>query len=174
MTPSGYNAQPWSFVLVREQERLQQIQKIAFHQKHITGAGNMVVVLGDTAFGDTEHDRIIDEWKMLRGYSEDQIQALSSSLKKTRSEAQWREMTLRSCSMAAMSFLYAAAAHGWSTCPMMGFSQRKLKKLLEVPDTHIPILLIALGKENLKMREAQLPRKTVQSLWHAETYTQKA
>ncbi len=159
-TPSGYNAQPWRFELIQDQKMLTEIHNIAFKQKHILDAGNLVVIWGDVEFGEKESERICQEWKEYRNFTEDQIKALKASLRKDRPESQKREMVIRNCSLAAMSFLYAATDLGYASCPMMGFSQKKLIDLLEPVSTEIPILLIALGKADMDRAEpSQLPRK---------------
>ena len=157
-TPSGYNAQPWQFLLVREPENLQRLHSLAYKQDHILKAGNAVIVLGDVRFGENEHERIVEEWKKFRGFSNTQCDALSASLTKTRPEWKQREMMLRNCSLAAMSFLFAAEDAGFAACPMMGFRQLDLRRHFEIPENLLPVLLIALGK-SAENEAPQLPRK---------------
>ena len=164
-TPSGYNAQPWKFQLVRDNAVLQKIYSIAFKQQHILDAGNLVIVRGDREFGEYECERILAEWEQYRGFSTDQLQALRASLRKERPEPQKREMVLRNCALAAMSFLISATEQGFATCPMMGFSQKKLATILDFPPTHIPILLIALGKASKTQAiDPPFPRKTAEEI----------
>lgn len=169
-TPSGYNAQPWHFILIQNEETLKTIESIAFGQKHIRESGNAVLILGNTAFGQTEQARICEEWTHYRQYNEQQIKDLRNSLNKTRSEEQWKSMTLRNASFAAMTFLLSAKNHGWDTCPMMGFSQNKIKTLLEVPSQWIPILLVALGKQDTTKKEQAFPRKPIESIVSYESF----
>ena len=164
LTPSGYNAQPWSFCLVQSQEKIKELYEIAYQQDHILSAGNVVIVLGDREFGVHEGDRIVSEWVEHRGFNKKQAEALQASLKKDRPEWKKREMMLRNCSLAAMSFMYAAEDAGLSTCPMMGFRQLDLKRWLELPESLIPVMMIAVGKKSKANGEARLPRKGVEEL----------
>ncbi len=165
LTPSGYNAQPWHFILIQDPTQLQTVQDIAFGQSHLTAAGSAVVVCGHRDFGPTEHDRILSEWATHRHYSPQQLDQLSRSLLRDRPPQQRTTMALRSCSLAAMSFLLSATTHGWATCPMMGFDQRRLSQHLALPEGWFPVLLIALGKADPTQAQLPMPRKPVSQLY---------
>ena len=83
-TPSGYNAQPWHFLLIQDDERLKEIKKICYDQEIITRSGNLVVVLGDIEFGPHEKERVQKEWAEHRGMSQKKVEALGASLLKER------------------------------------------------------------------------------------------
>lgn len=167
-TPSGYNAQPWHFLLIQEDQRLKDIQALCYDQEHITKAGNLVVVLGDIEFGVNEKDRICQEWQEFRGFNQKKIEALRASLGKDRALWKKREMMLRNVSLAAMSFLLSAENLGWATCPMMGFRQLDLRRFLQLPENRIPVLLIALGKRDETQSLPKMPRKSAQEIGSIE------
>lgn len=169
-TPSGYNAQPWHFLLIREDDRLESIQKLAYNQKHICEAGNLVIVLGDKEFGKNECERICEEWKTYRRFTEQQVSALRASLQKGREEWKKREMMLRNVSLACMTFMLGAENNGWSSCPMMGFRQLDLKRYLELPEDVLPVMMIALGKRDKDKSLDRMPRKKAEEISSFETY----
>ena len=162
-TPSGYNAQPWSFKLIQSDSELQKMYQLCYKQKHILTAGNLVVVIGDVNFGENEAERIVKEWEAFRDFSPSQAEALRASLVKERADWKKREMVIRNCSLAAMTFLYAAEDLGLATCPMMGFRQLDLKRELELEENELPILMIALGKSEEAEAE-RLPRKSIEDM----------
>src|SRR3954447_9953437 len=45
--PSGYNTQPWRFVVVRDPEQKKKLQQAAFGQPKIGQASAMIVACGD-------------------------------------------------------------------------------------------------------------------------------
>ena len=47
LTPSGYNAQPWEFIIIRDAARKKDLKKIAFNQAHVTDASAIVVMTSD-------------------------------------------------------------------------------------------------------------------------------
>jgi nitroreductase len=162
-TPSGYNAQPWKFKLIQDEELLKIMHKLCYKQAHILSSGNLVVVVGDVKFGVNEADRIVDEWKQHRNFTDKQAEALHASLVKERAEWKQREMVIRNCSLAAMTFLYAAEDLGLAACPMMGFRQLDLKRELGFAENELPIMLIALGKAG-EAELGRLPRKSAKDL----------
>ena len=165
-TPSGYNAQPWSFALVQSPDKLKELYQLAYKQDHVLSAGNVVIVLGDREFGTHEADRVVSEWTEHRGFTKEKAEALYASMVKNRDDWKKREMMLRNCALAAMTFMYAAEDLGLVTCPMMGFRQLDLKRWLELPENIIPVMMIVVGKreQGTGNSEQQLPRKSVKDL----------
>ncbi len=169
LSPSGYNAQPWHFVLVRKPERVAHIQSIAFDQAHLTTAGNIVIVCADKHFAETDFDRLLAEGK-LRNMSKVQLADLANTLKKERSDEQLTLRAIRNGAIGAATFLYAAAAKGWATCPMMGFSQRRVIAYINAPERFVPVLMIALGKEDTAKTPPRLPRKEIAEISSYESF----
>lgn len=167
--PSGYNAQPWEFILIQDDERIEKVSEIAFKQKHLMEAGNVIVVLGDKNIG-RNADSLLEDW-VEHGYcTKDEVSIYKNSLTKERPEGQRRKMALRNGSFAAMTLIYAAESLGFQTCPMMGFSQPKLSAFLEVPEDYTIILLIAIGKGIGEKEKTQLPRKEVKDMIWKEKF----
>ena len=171
-TPSGYNAQPWEFILVRDKKRLKRLQAIAFDQPHVTEASGMVVVLGDKNMG-RHADQIMKEW-VKHGYvDEKRVLNYLASMKKKRGDDKQREMALRNSALAAMVFMLAAEDLGFATCPMMGFRQWELEEFLEIPSDRIVTLLIAIGYADRSKLKKQLSRKSVDEMIYKEKFGQK-
>ncbi len=162
-TPSGYNAQPWSFQLLQAEDEIADLYKICLNQEIVKTAGNLVVVIGDVDFGRHEADRILEEWQEYRGLTPEKAAGLKSSLEKEREMWKKREMVIRNASLAAMTFLYAAEDLGLAACPMMGVRQLDLKRYLNLADNELPIIVIALGKSGGDEGE-RLPRKSVEEI----------
>ncbi|PID70793.1 hypothetical protein CSB37_00410 [bacterium DOLZORAL124_38_8] len=170
-TPSGYNAQPWQFVVVRDEERLVELQKIAMNQSHVTEAGNVIIVLGDKNFGENEAERILAEWQEYKNLPPNKVHGLKTSLLKKREDWKQREMMLRNASLAAMNLLLSIEANGFCACPMMGIKQIELKKFLKLPENILPVLFITVGKPHTTKNDGQpLPRKKFEELCWNETF----
>jgi putative NAD(P)H nitroreductase len=60
-----------------------------------------------------------------------------------------------------MLFMMAAKDKGWDTCPMIGFNQDEVKKILKLNDQYEPVLMITLEKEKIESRRARGYRKPV-------------
>ena len=168
-TPSGYNAQPWSFVVIENKKRMKDIQSIAFDQKHVSKASAIIIVLGDTNIG-RNAEVLLKDWVKFGYCTEKEVPAYMNSFCKNRSEQKKREMCIRNVSMAAMNLLLIAEDMGLATCPMMGFNQPKLIEYLELPIDIIPVLMVAIGYEDQGKEKPQLPRKHIEEILHFEEY----
>ncbi|WP_347484330.1 nitroreductase family protein [Vandammella animalimorsus] len=74
-----------------------------------------------------------------------------------------RDEAMRSASLAAMALMLAAAEAGWASCPMSGFDPAAVRQLAGLPESHLPVLLVAVGKA--AAAQAQKVRAPVEQLW---------
>ena len=52
-------------------------------------------------------------------------------------------VTQKSCALAAQTFMLSIAAEGFHTCPLEGFDEKRLKKMLKLPRrTHINMVVV--------------------------------
>ena len=172
MTPSGYNAQPWEFVLIRDKEMLKNIQSIAFDQEHVTQCSAMIAVLGDLNIG-RNADEILKDWVKYGYCTEDKVPTYRNTFTKNRKRDRLFGMALRNAALSVMTMLYAATDMGLATCPMMGFSQRKLIEFLEIPEDRIPVMLVAIGYEDEGKERERLPRKSIDRMIFREKFGEK-
>ncbi|NBD33523.1 MAG: nitroreductase family protein, partial [Cyanobacteria bacterium] len=54
-SPSGYNLQPWRFILVKDQENKERLQACAFNQAQVAQAPVVLICCGDRAVNQTEY-----------------------------------------------------------------------------------------------------------------------
>ena len=57
-----------------------------------------------------------------------------------------RDEALRSGGLASMALMLKATEMGLGTCPMIGFDQTKLATVLAIPDDHVCVMMICVGK----------------------------
>ncbi len=169
LTPSGYNAQPWEFIMVKNPETRKEIRTFAYDQAICEESSALVIVLADTML-ERHADEIGKQWLDSGLANEHKAQSIVNALKGNRPPEKSREMAVRNAAFAAMNFMLVAEAMGFATCPMMGFSQPKLKALLEIPEDRAIALMIAIGKPDRENYPERLPRKDVDSLIHKEKF----
>ena len=149
LAPSGYNLQPWEFLVLRDKENKQRLAKCAYNQQHIIDASATVVVLGNLdpyAHG----DEVFNDWAA-KGYMTKEI-----AEKTKQSIRQWssfdlttrRVWTTRSTALGAMTLMIAAKDMGLTSCPMEGFDPAAIKKEFSIPDQYEVVMLIAVGYES--------------------------
>lgn len=142
LSPSSFNLQHWRFVVARETELKLRLKEAAMGQPQVAEASAVVLVLGKlSAFADAERiyaeldpERRARTVKMIHGFYEGNVEAQ-------------RDEALRSGSMGAMALMLAAQSLGLSSGPMIGFDKQRVCALLGVDDAHIPVMLIALGRQ---------------------------
>ncbi|WP_458185772.1 nitroreductase family protein [Haladaptatus sp. NG-WS-4] len=168
LAPSSYNLQPWEFVAVQDEERLDEIVEIAYGQEHIRDAGTAILVVGHTDAKTA--DRVFEEWveagRMDREAAE---QTKAQSVEMYDDDRFGRDYAIRNVSLAAENILLSAHARGLAATPMIGFDQERIAEFLGLPDDEIPVMLVAVGPSGGE-ESARLPRRSVEEILHRETY----
>lgn len=145
--PSGYNLQPWEFLVLTEEEDRERLQEVAGGQEHVTGASAAVVVLGNEDPA-AHADRVLDDW-VEKGYlpGEDAKAAVRENIDAMADmpEQERRVWTTRSTSLAAMALMNAAWSHGVASCPMEGFDAEALHDEFDIGEGYEPVMLVTLG-----------------------------
>ncbi|HST40899.1 MAG TPA: nitroreductase family protein [Conexibacter sp.] len=124
-SPSECNTQPWRFAVAQGAalERLLPVF-LASNRDKLREAGTAVVVLGDLAAIDADP-------KASAFYSVSPFTP--------------RDFAMRNASLAAMSFMLAATAHGYGARPMVGFDPHALIAETGLPPEWLPVMCIAVG-----------------------------
>jgi nitroreductase len=148
VAPSGFNLQPWRFIVVRDPQLKRRLRSAAFGQRKVEEAPVMVIACGDTAAwktGDLERmiadglasGAIPDEEtaESLRGSVADYLETVDMGVWVTRQ------------TMIAFSFLMLAAESlGLDTAPMEGFDERKVRAAFGIPETVRVVALLGIGR----------------------------
>lgn len=173
LAPSSCNLQPWSFQVVRNPELLQQLQPVCLGQ-NAAKAPLIIAVLAhpntwEQACADVlrlwpepavpkaiehfyQHSapfQYNQGWLGWRGLLKRQMVRLTGFkrpvMRSPNSLEQMRLWAVKSTALAAQNLMLAFQSHGYSTCPMEGFDEQRLKQVLPVPKDAIPIMLLAVG-----------------------------
>lgn len=144
--PSGYNLQPWRFLVVRSDRNRRRLRACAFGQAKITEAPAVVIVLGYHHPQRTDLDAVVDRQVgrgvlTAEGAAEARARA-GRTLDRVPDPSLW---ATRSTMLAAATLMIAAESLGVASAPMEGFDPRRVKDAFGVPDDHTICCLIALG-----------------------------
>jgi nitroreductase len=160
-TPSGYNLQPWQFLVLRDEENQERLRGHAFDQDHVTGAAAAVVVLGNTDPA-AHAGRVFDDW-LDKGYLPDAEtrDGLVDQVEGWRERAyeENRVWSTRSTALAAMTLMYAAWEEGVASCPMEGFDPEGVKEEFDIGAGYEPVMLLTLGYPEEDATDTEKPRK---------------
>ena len=158
--PSAFNAQPWRFIVVREEVLKGKLAAAAYGQQQILRAPATIVMVSDME----DALRRMPE-SMHPDMPQDKRDAGVESFRATfanQSVAQREEWGNAQSNIALGYLLLLAESKGYATSPMLGFEPEKVRALLGLPE-HVRIpALVAIGypAEN-GFRPHRLPSDTL-------------
>lgn len=154
--PSGYNLQPWRFVVVRDREQKKKLRAAAFGQPKVEEASAVVVACGDPqGWKDGDLEEMLKLAKEHGFGGDDEHDGarknVSSFLGGSPGKAGGVEPTFdlwvnRHTMIAFTTLMWAAETLGYDTAPMEGFQEDKVKELLKIPGRVRVVALLAIGR----------------------------
>jgi nitroreductase len=144
--PSGYNMQPWRFIVVRSPEQLRRLRWASFNQAKVEEASAVIVACGDAdgwRTGDLEE--MLDMGRaggMPENYAEQARQNIPNYLSNHPNLTAWLNKHVM---IAFTSMMLMAEVMGYDTAPMEGFEQEKVREVLKLPLSYHVVALLALG-----------------------------
>ncbi len=144
--PSGFNLQPWRFLVVRSEANRRKLQSCAFNQPKVGEAPVVVVVLGYHN-PEQSHLETIVGMMQARGVLTPEVALETRARARTAMErvSDRPLWTTRSTMLSAATLMIAAESFGVASAPMEGFDPTKVKEAFGVPNDHTVCCLIALG-----------------------------
>jgi nitroreductase len=141
--PSAFNAQPWRFIVVRDEDLKEKLGEAAFNQQQVLRAPATIVMYSDMAdalerMPESMHPDMPSE-KRDAGVASFRASFAAKSVAER--EAWGAEQS----NIALGYLLLLAESFGFGTSPMLGFDAAKVKALLSLPE-HVRIpALVAIG-----------------------------
>jgi nitroreductase len=187
--PSGFNLQPWHFVVVTEAGRRGALQEAALGQAQVAEAPATVIFVADPdswrlhleevlAMGKA-HGAVSPKYERevrrtvppafamgplgLLGLARALFLPLRRLFTPTPvlpvSRSGLQAYAVKQTMLAAQTFMLAAAAHGLDTCPMEGFDEVRVKRLLGIPRRMaIPVIVpVGYAQEDLPPKPPRFP-----------------
>jgi nitroreductase len=144
--PSGYNLQPWRFIVVREKKNRERLQKAAFNQEKVGEAPVVIIAFAIKDDWKNYIDAIFDEG-VRRGYGKpESVQAIKKQaadfLEKGISPPVWLN---RHTMIAVTTMMLVAETYGLDTAPMEGFDPQVVAREFSLPENAEIIALLAIG-----------------------------
>ncbi|WCN09512.1 nitroreductase family protein [Marinomonas mediterranea] len=155
LAPTSFNIQHWRFVRVKNPLLRQKIREAAWDQEQITSASELVIVLGNSKAWSENPERY---WKNAPTDVQGMLVPMLQQFYQGREWLQ-RDEAIRSGAMAAQNIMLAAEEMGYNTSPMIGIDFDQVAELINLPDDHVVVMLLAIGKgiQQAKPRGGQLP-----------------
>lgn len=145
--PSGYNIQPWRFIVVQHPEQRRRLRAASYNQAKVEEASAVIVACGDR----DGWRRDVDE--MLRlgraaGMPESYAAQAKESVPAYLSSFTQDQMTgwlNKQVMLAYTHMMLMAEVLGYDTAPMEGFEQSRVCETLRLPMSYWVVAMLAIG-----------------------------
>lgn len=150
LAPSAFNLQHGRYHIAQSPEVIDALHDASFKQYKVTTASAVIIVTGDQK-AYKEAGKIYEGSLMLgilEKFEYDAMLDMIENLYEGWGEGFQRDEAIRNASLSAMQFMLLAKYHGWDTCPMIYFDAAKVKSILNLPESEVPVLMITMGKSD--------------------------
>ncbi|MCP1646798.1 nitroreductase family protein [Pseudomonas nitroreducens] len=175
LAPNACNLQPWSFQVIRNAELRRRLVAVCLGQNAARSAPVLIAVLARPDTWRESCAAILEQWPEpqvpekvrdfyrrtapfqynqgalgLRGLFKRVLYSLvglrRALMRQPNSHAEMRLWAVKSTALAAQNLMLAVQSHGYASCPMEGFDEVRLRKVLQIPRRAVPIMLLAVGR----------------------------
>ncbi|QTA91780.1 Nitroreductase family protein [Desulfonema magnum] len=148
--PSGFNLQPWSLIVLRDQEDKMRLQSLAWNQPKVSEAPVTLIVLADRDGWKSSHpfvERNFKEMVRAGAMQEEQYQWFTDACAGLYGSTEERQQAFacKNTGFFAMSLMLAAKDLGLDTHPMDGFDHDGVREAFNIPENYWIPLLLAVG-----------------------------
>ena len=149
-SPSSYNLQPWSLIILSDPEEKALLRRHALNQAKITEAPYVFIVLADRDGWKEGHTVVTKNFRKLvaSGRKKEEDRAIYiNSLTKLYGENPEKQQAfaVKNSAFFAMSLMLAAKDVGLDTHPMDGFDHEGVRGAFNIPENYWIPLLLAVG-----------------------------
>ncbi|MEI9977563.1 MAG: nitroreductase family protein [Edaphobacter sp.] len=145
--PSGYNMQPWRFVVVQSPEQKKKLRAASYNQGKVEEASAVIVACGDADGWRKDLDLMLELGRK-GGMPESYAAQAKNSVPNYLSSFTTVQMQGWLNKMVMLSFTHMmlmAEVMGYDTAPMEGFEQDKVHEVLRLPMSYWVVALLAIG-----------------------------
>jgi nitroreductase len=146
--PSGYNMQPWRFVVVQKPEQRKRLRAASYNQAKVEEASAVIVACGDRDGWRKDLDEMLRLGRlggMPEGYAE-QAKSTVPFYMSSFTDDQMKGWLNKQVMIALTSMMWMAEVMGYDTAPMEGFEQDKVCETLKLPMSYWVVALLAVGR----------------------------
>jgi nitroreductase len=145
--PSGYNMQPWRFIVVQSPEQKKKLRAASYNQAKVEEASAVIVACGDADGWRKDLDEMLEMGRaggMPESYAS-QAQSSVPAYLSSFSTDQMKGWLNKQVMLAYTHMLLMAEVLGYDTAPMEGFEQERVHEVLRLPMSYWVVALLAVG-----------------------------
>ncbi|MFM6192168.1 MAG: nitroreductase family protein [Planktothrix sp.] len=173
-SPSGFNLQPWRFIIVRSLDSKEKLQACAFNQRQVTEAPVVLICCSDRRVSEPDYIESViqlgrDKGSINDSYADYIRTAIPNAFEQHPSFDSIEAWTNRQAMLAVAHIMIVAQTYGVDSCPMEGFIAAEVKAKFNIPEEVDVCCLLALGyaTQPFKKYGGRFP---VEQLCYAESY----
>lgn len=147
LAPSGYNMQPWRFVVVQSPEQKKRLRAASYNQGKVEEASVVIVACGDADGWRKDLDLMLQhglKGGMPESYAAQAKSSVPNYLSSFSAE-QMQGWLNKQVTIAFTHMMLMAEVMGYDTAPMEGFEQEKVHEVLRLPMSFWVVALLAIG-----------------------------
>jgi nitroreductase len=145
--PSGYNMQPWRFIVVQSPEQKKRLRAASYNQGKVEEASVVIVACGDADGWRKDIDLMLQQGReggMPESYAAQARSSVTNYLSSFSSE-QMHGWLNKMVMIAFTHMMLMAEVIGYDTAPMEGFEQDKVHEVLRLPLSYWVVALLGVG-----------------------------
>ncbi|MCD6061271.1 MAG: nitroreductase family protein [Moraxellaceae bacterium] len=175
LAPNSSNLQPWEFHVVRTPELKRKLAAACLNQNAAKTAQALVVMVARTDTWPAHCELMLENWPdadippivrnyysrvarlhyrqgplNLLGWTKRAIAAVAGLRRPVPrgpfSHADMKVWAAKTVALAAENFMLALRAHGFDSCPMEGFDETRVRRLLKLPSDGFVVMVVGCGK----------------------------
>ena len=145
--PSGFNLQPWRFIVVQSPEQKKKLRAASYNQGKVEEASAVIVACGDADGWRRDLDLMLEHGRkggMPESYAAQAQNSVSNYLSSF-SSGQMQAWLNKQVMLAFTHMMLMAEVMGYDTAPMEGFEQDKVHEVLRLPLSYHVVALLGIG-----------------------------
>ncbi len=175
-SPSGYNLQPWRFIVLQDPASKEKLKACAFDQRQVVEAPTVLICCGDRRATGQENTEAVIELGKAAGAMNDYLadymrQAIPQLFENRPCFESLETWTNRHTMLAVAHLMIAAKSFGVDSCPMEGFVSAKVKEAFQIPEEVDVCCLLPLGYAAAPLKQYG-GRLDVTHVYYSESYGQ--
>ncbi len=144
--PSGYNLQPWRFIVVQDPENRQRLRRAAMNQEKVAEAPVVIIALGMREESKRVIDEVVAAGTQLGAGTPASAAATAAQARKFLEGFPMDVWVNRHTMIAFTTLMLLAEAYGLDTAPMEGFDPESVKREFQIPAEAEVVALLAIGR----------------------------
>jgi len=148
--PSSFNLQPWSILILKDNDEKMKLRKLAWDQPKVSEAPFVFIVLADRdgwreghPFVERNFSEMVKSGSMTKEQHDGFINACKGLYGET--EEKQQAFACKNTGFFAMALMFAAKHLGLDSHPMDGFDHEGVRKEFNIPENYWIPLLLAVG-----------------------------